>query len=576
MRALSLGVMNAQELFRIPLPGSRALEAIHAGLPRGTGESVFSNIQRALDLRCDVTDEELAQVPRTGPLLIVANHPFGGAEGIVLARVIGSVRGDVKLLANHLLGSIPELRDSLVLVDPFHPGATGENVRGLRHAMRHLHEGGALIIFPSGTVSHWQPGRIGATDPRWSACVARLARKAHASVLPVFFPGANGPLFQLAGLLHPSLRTALLPQALLDRRHTTIEMRVGKAIAFNRLSKFASDDALTAHLRRRTYVLAHRNAGAPRRERDVRANIAPAIPPETLEREIAALPGDALLSSNGDLDVFIAKREQLPNVLLEIGRLRELTFRAAGEGSGKARDLDTYDVFYRHLFIWNRATREIAGAYRLGLVDEIVARYGPSGLYTSTLFRYSARFFEAFGRCSIEMGRSFVRAEYQKSYAPLLLLWKGISAFVARNPRYCVLFGPASISNDFHPQSRALIASYLMQQAPAREVVPHVAPRRPFRARLDAEVRGEIEALDDLQELIAGIERGQRAVPVLLRQYLNLGGRVAALNVDKDFADALDALVLVDLRQTDAKTLDRYMGTTEYRAFAAHHAKAAL
>lgn len=598
--------MNAHDVFRIPVPGGAAIEAItrlreletiHAGLPRGTGETYFSSLQRALDLRCEVSSEDLEQVPRKGALLAVANHPFGAAEGIVLARTLGAVRDDVKLLANHLLGRIPDLRDTLILVDPFHPGATGENIRGLREAMRHLQSGGALIVFPAGTVSHWQPGRRGATDPEWSACVARLAHRSRAAVLPVFFPGANGPLFQLAGLLHPSLRTALLPQALLDRRHTTIEMRIGKSVPFARLVKFESDEALTAHLRRRTYALAHRAGGerlAASGEREAlgssrfffrspRAatrspvhNLAPAIPAETLAREINALPHDALLASNGELDVFLADRERIPNVLLEIGRLREVTFRAVGEGSGQTRDLDTFDTYYRHLFIWNRTTCEIAGAYRLGLVDEIVQRHGPAGLYTSTLFRYSARFFEAFAGCSIEMGRSFVRAEYQKSYAPLLLLWKGIGAFVARHPRYCVLFGPASISNDFHPQSRALIASYLTRQAIAATAAPHVAARRPFRAQLHPEIAGEIEALDDLQEMIGDIERGRRTVPVLLRQYLNLGGRVAALNVDRDFCDALDALVLVDLRQTDPKTLSRYMGAEESRLFTTVHAKAGL
>jgi putative hemolysin len=566
--------MNSTDIFHIPAPGGAAIGALtgldalsrtYARLPREEGEPFFSTLLRGFDLRCDVSDEDRARVPATGPLIVVANHPFGAAEGIVLAGILGTIRSDVKVMANHLLGRIPELHESLILVDPFHPGASASNIHGMRRALGHLQSGGLLIVFPAGAVSHWQPG-LGVSDPPWSTAVARLARRTKATVLPVFFPGSNGPLFQLAGLVHPALRTALIPKALLDRRHTTMEMRIGSAIPAVRFGRFEGDEALTAHLRRLTYVLAHREARKPRVDRKPRLPIAPAIPAATLANEIASL---SVLASSGDLDVIIATRHEIPNTLLEIGRLREITFREVGEGSGRARDLDTYDAFYRHLFVWNRVTQELVGAYRLGLVDEIVERYGPSGLYTSTLFRYSARFFEAIGRASIEMGRSFVRPEYQKSYAPLLLLWKGIGAFVSRNPRYCVLFGPASISNDFHPQSRGLLARYLMGQTAAADVAPFVTPRRPFRARPSAD--GEVEALEDVQEMIALIEAGQRTVPVLLRQYLSLGGRVAALNVDPEFSEVLDALVLVDLRRTDGKTLARYMGAEEYRAFRGHH-----
>ncbi|MBV9495157.1 MAG: lysophospholipid acyltransferase family protein [Acidobacteria bacterium] len=574
--------MNSTDIFHVPAPGGAAIGAItgldslsraYARIPRREDEPFFQSVQRAFDLRCEVSDGDRARIPASGPVIVVANHPFGAAEGIVLASILGGIRSDVKVMANHLLGRIPEFHETLILVDPFNPGANASNIQGMRRALAHLHGGGMLIVFPAGAVSHWQPRHRGIADPPWSPAVARLARKTKASVLPVYFPGSNGPLFQLAGLVHPTLRTALLPKALLDRRHTTIEMRIGSAIPSVRLARFDSDEAMTAHLRRLTYVLAHRQAQTPRVDRTARQPIAPAIARETLAGEIASLPANAHLAANGDLEVFLATADQIPNVLLEIGRLREITFRGAGEGSGKARDLDSYDAFYRHLFVWNRATNELVGAYRLGLVDEIVERYGSAGLYTSTLFRYSSRFFEAVGRASVEMGRSFVRPEYQKSFSPLLLLWKGIGAFVSRNPKYCVLFGPASISNDFHPQSRGLLARYLMERTAAPEIAPFVTPRRRFRQRPDAMVDGEIAALEDLQEMIAGIEAGQRTVPVLLRQYLSLGGRVAALNVDPDFSEVLDALVLVDLRRTDEKTLGRYMGNAEMKAFRALHGR---
>lgn len=556
------------------LSGLHELSRIYSSLPRNEDESFFEIVRRELGLACDVTADDLARIPRTGPVVVVANHPFGAAEGIVLARVLGIVRPDVRLLANHLLGRIPELREELILVDPFHPGASSANVSGMRRAIAHVARGGMLATFPAGAVSHLQLDRMSVSDPEWSVSIARLVRRTRATVLPVFFPGANGPLFQLAGLLHPTMRTALLAHALLDRRHTRIEMRIGRPIAFPRLAPIERDEEMITHLRRRTYILAnrtHSTATQKLRPHVRSAPIAPACPTETLAREVSALPPESLLTASGELDAFIAEAREIPNVLREIGRLREITFRAVGEGSGNAADLDAFDAFYSHLFLWNREKRELAGAYRIGVVDPIVRRYGVSGLYTSTLFRYSPLFFKALGANAVELGRSWVRMEYQKSYAPLLLLWKGISTFVAKHPDACVLFGPASISNEYSSRSRALLARYLLGAAGARELMPHVTPRAPFRPRLDARNLEPASDVDELQELLREIEAGQRAIPVLLRQYLNLGGRVAALNVDKHFSDVLDALVIVDLRTTPEKTLARYMTAEGARGFLAHH-----
>ncbi|MBV8518961.1 MAG: lysophospholipid acyltransferase family protein [Acidobacteria bacterium] len=556
------------------LTGVHTLSRFYDTLPREQATPFLETVRRELGLACTVSDDDLARIPRTGPVVVVANHPFGAAEGIVLARILGSVRTDVRVLANQLLGRIPELRDDFILVDPFHATPNATNIRGLRHALAHVARGGMLAVFPAGTVSHLQLDRMTVDDARWSPNIARLVRRTKATVLPVYFPGTNGPLFQLAGLLHPALRTALLPHALLDRRHTRMEMRIGRPIEWSRLAHLDDDDALILHLRRRTYVLRHRDAHAPHnaaaqhdavpKPRGPRAPIAPPRPSRMLAREVSALPA---LASSGALDVFVASADRIPNVLQEIGRLRELTFRDAGEGTGNASDLDAFDSYYQHLFLWNRDREEVAGAYRLGVVAPILGKYGIGGLYTSTLFRYKAEFFRQLGRNAVELGRSWIRAEYQKSYAPLLLLWKGIGAFVVANPDACVLFGPASISNEYEASSRALMARYLTDDVHARDLAAHVRPRAPFR--LPACERAA--DFDELQELLLEIENGRRGVPVLLRQYLNIGARVAALNVDRNFSDVLDALVVVDLRTTPDKTLARYLTAEGARAFRAHH-----
>jgi len=556
------------------ITGLRALSRFYDTLPREEGLPFLETVRRGLDLACDVADEDLARIPRSGPVVVVANHPFGAAEGIVLARLLGAVRKDARVLANHILGRIPELRDELILVDPFHPGSAGTNVSGLRRAIAHVARGGMLATFPSGTVSHLQIDRMTVSDPEWSPTIARVVRKTKATVLPIYFPGANGPLFQLAGLVHPSLRTALLPHALLDRRHTRIEVRIGRPIAWSRLSHIESDEELIEHLRRRAYILRHRGAVTHVKNRlpKPQARIAPARPSQTLAREVDALPPSALLASNGELDVMISTADRIPNLLQEIGRLREVTFRGVGEGSGKAIDLDVHDSYYQHLFLWNREAKEVAGAYRLGIVEPILRRYGIAGLYTSNLFHYKPEFFARLGHNAVEMGRSWIRAEYQKSYAPLLLLWKGIGGFVVKNPDRCVLFGPASISSEYTDRSRALLANYLMSEAAAGELARCVRPRAPLPARAtklrDLE---RVADFDDLQETLQEIENGRRGVPVLLRQYLNIGGRIAGMNVDRDFSDVLDALVVVDLRTASEKTLARYLTPEGARAFLAHH-----
>jgi putative hemolysin len=266
----------------------------------------------------------------------------------------------------------------------------------------------------------------------------------------------------------------------------------------------------------------------------------------------------------------------MPWCLQEIGRLRELTFRAAGEGTGKASDIDLFDTYYLHLFVWDAKAEAIVGAYRMGLADEILARYGKRGLYTQSLFKYGARALRTLNP-AIELGRSFVRAEYQRNFAPLLLLWRGIGRWVARSPRYAVLFGPVSISNSYESESRRLIVDYLKANSVETGLARHVKPRRPFRAGKPADA--ELSALGDIEELSRAVERiepDHKGVPILLKHYLRLGGRVLGFNTDEQFGDALDGLILVDLRASDPRMLARYMGEEGAAGFLAYHRAGAL
>jgi len=549
------------------------------------GRGFPERVLNFLAVQTNLAADELANIPRSGPVVVVANHPFGAIEGMVLAKIFQELRGDMRVLANNLLARIPECRDFMFFVNPFGgTAAARQNIAALKQSIHWLQQGGMLVTFPAGEVARLDLRARRVEEAPWNVNIARIVRRTQATVVPVFIAGENGPLFHAAGLLHPGLRTALLPQEFLNKRNTTIRVRLGKPLAFDKLARFADDTQLIQYLRVKTEALAHRPESFQALEKPAfhfskpwkksAAPVAPAAAPAALRRDIAALPSDALILAQDKLQVFCARAEALPAVLPEIGRLRELTFRAVGEGTGRARDLDRFDVFYQHLFIWNAEAGELVGAYRLGATDEIVPRYGARGLYTNTLFKFQPQLLQRLTP-ALELGRSFVRPEYQRDYLPLLLLWKGICHYVAQHPQYRFLFGPVSISNDYRPVSRHLLSQHFPRAPHTPELARWVAPRHPlrpgFRAagpRLPAELEGDLQTL---AELIEDIENG-RGLPVLLRQYLKLGGEVLAFNVDPAFNNALDALIVVDLVRADAKAIGRYMGGVEHhKKYCARH-----
>ena len=263
--------------------------------------------------------------------------------------------------------------------------------------------------------------------------------------------------------------------------------------------------------------------------------------------------------------VYLAAASEIPAVLAEIGRLREITFRAAGEGTGKSTDLDRFDAHYLHLFVWSEKNQEVAGAYRLATTDSAKRH----GLYTATLFHYGDEFLDCIGP-ALELGRSFVQPRYQRSFSPLLLLWKGIGKFVAQNPRYKALFGPVSISNRYQSISRQLMVSFLERTALLKDWARLVSVPSPFTAPRSSQLPQAGFDIEDLSDVVSDIEPARSGVPILLRQYLKLGGKLLGFKVDANFSNALDGLILVDLTKTDPKLLERYLGKSESAAFLAH------
>lgn len=559
----------------------KQLDKVYQSLAPSQDEQDFlRQVFESLNINYQVAQEELDRIPKTGPLVVVANHPFGAIEGIIMAAMLRQVRPDVKIMANFILKRIPEIRDLFIAVNPFGgKAATHTNVGPMKEALRWLRQDGLLVVFPAGEVAHKGLGQKQAYDPAWSPSIGRLIQLSQAPVQSVYFSGHNSPLFQTLGMIHPRLRTAMLPRELINKANTTIPIRIGKPMAHNKLRDLGDGQALIDYLRLRTYMLKNAGTGSVASDTDANevaladTNIVQPVPVCDLINDIDKLPAKQCLVDTG-MQVFYAYASQVPNVIREIGRLREVSFRQVGEGTGKALDLDFYDDYYVHLFIWNPDKKEIVGAYRLGEADKILQRQGLVGLYSHSLFKYSHKLLKELNP-ALELGRSFVRPEYQRSFAPLMLLWKGIGQYVARHPHYRKLFGPVSISSDYQPTSQRLLVDFLKANNSQPHLARMVKPRRKFKAQAikASQVHKQLTDPDGVSNLIAEIEEDAKGIPILIKQYLKLGGQILEFNVDAQFNNALDGLIMVDLLETEPKILAKYMGKDGVEQFHAFHGK---
>jgi putative hemolysin len=501
---------------------------------RGNG-SIHERVLAELELRLEATGN-LHDIPKQGPLVVVANHPFGIVEGPTLGALLDRVRPDVMFVTNSLLAQLPELRSRIFAVNPF-GDAAHENTAAIRHALRHLRQGGALVVFPAGEVSAMRApwGLVG--DASWQPMAARLAIRTGAKVVPVHFAGRNRGRFQLAGLVHPKLRTMMLPSEMLSRRRKTVRLAVGPPVE---AARHRNAEEFTRQLRAVTYAL-------PKQQ-----PVAPSPGKAALSDEISRL---APAFEAGAYQVYLEPAARIPVALEEIARLREITFRSVGEGTGRAKDLDEFDSRYWHIFVWHREAQEIAGAYRVADVAEA------GRVYCETLFRFP-RQWNGIASRGAELGRSFIRDNYQRDFLPLLLLWKGIGRFVLDRPHIRYLFGPVSVSANYTPAARALIASFFEWRS-------GILPRNPLTLALWRPWRGERD-FDLLGKQVSQLEPEGRGLPVLLRQYVNLGGEILCMNLDSHFGNSLDGLVLLDLQRVPPRMMERYFGAEGVRRYSAN------
>ncbi len=288
------------------------------------------------------------------------------------------------------------------------------------------------------------------------------------------------------------------------------------------------------------------------------ALIAP-IPKVLLQAEISTLSQNCLLLKRGKFEVYLAPASLIPNVLKEIGRLRELTFRAAGEGTGKRLDIDHYDKYYQNLFIWDTTEQRIVGGYRLGAGTSIFEAYGVDGFYINSLFNIKKGFIKTLQK-SVELGRSYIVPDYQKNHFPLFLLWRGILTFLNQNPNYRYLIGPVSISKDYSEISRSMIIAFVKRYCFDHKNARYFEARTPYKPIVnEIEIEDQITQFDgklkNLETFLESIEQINIRVPILLKQYSRQNAKFISFNIDPNFSNALDGLMLLDLKNVPKETL---------------------
>lgn len=532
------------------------------------GVEFVDEILRLVGVKVDIRESDLKNIPTDGAFIALANHPYGGIEGLLLIKILCTIRPDAKVMANFLLKKIPNLSDFFVAVNPFENIDHSSSISGIKSTLRLLSGGTPIGIFPAGEVSTFKIGQQQVTDKLWHPVVGKLISKSKSPVLPIYFHGNNGLLFNIISLIHPTLRTAKLPSELFNKKGHTIKVRIGKPIAFNDIPENDNVNKTLAFLRAKTYAI---GAGLENDKKIFsRANlfkinkkvedIIPSVEIEVLEKEISELEKGYKVWVEKNYEVYITPATLIPNIIKEIGRLREITFREVGEGTNKSIDIDGYDIYYNHLFIWDIEAKMIVGAYRIGKGDEIFYSYGKKGFYTAELFKIKSQFGEVL-RKSLELGRSWIRKEYQQKPLPLFLLWKGILRFLMDNPQYSYLIGPVSISNSFSNFSKSLMVNFIYRHHFDHEMAQMVKPRKRFKvdfSKIDADIlTANNNSLKNLDSLISEIESPHIKVPVLLRQYIALNAKIICFNIDPKFSDSLDGFLVLDIKNIPQDMLEK-------------------
>lgn len=531
------------------------------------GLDFINAILNELNIDFEIPEDDLKRLPKEGAFITVSNHPLGGMDGVLLLKLMLEQRPDYKVLSSFILQRIEPLKPFLIPVNNFDnkkdfPSSLG----GIKEALTHLNGGKPLGVFPAGEVSTYREGKL-IVDRTWDPVALKLIYKAKLPIVPIYFHAKNSRIFYLLSKIHPILRTASLPSEAISKRKRKIIVRIGKPVSVKDQESFADYNLLGEFLRKKTYILAktfekkkdfHLSKLKPRKQKF--KTIIPPVAVEKLEKDIEnLLKKSKLLFEKNDYQCFLSEAKEMPAILKEISRLREVTFRQVGEGTGKEFDLDKYDKYYQHLFLWDKKNKKIAGAYRMGMGREIFDKSGIKGFYLSELFDFDPELFEMMSK-SIEMGRAFVVPEYQQKAFPLFLLWRGIMHTVLRHPEHEFLIGPVSISNRFSDFSKSLLIEFMKSYFYDAYTAQFVSPKKAFKIRLKEKDKKFIfqtagNNLGKFDKLIDELEPGTLKIPVLLKKYIKQNARLISFNVDPNFNDAIDGLMYIKISDLPEETV---------------------
>ncbi len=527
----------------------------------------LNGILDEMEIKFEIPEEDLKRLPKDGAYITISNHPLGGIDGILLLKLMLEREPNFKIIANFLLHRIVPLKKYIMPVNPFenHKDAKS-SVVGIKETLRHLSDGKPLGIFPAGEVSTYKDGKL-VVDKPWEEGALKLIRKAKVPVVPIYFHAKNSKLFYWLSKIDDTLRTAKLPSELLTQKDRVIKVRIGKPISVNEQNEIESFEEYSEFLRKKTYMLANpfekdtklidtASLKIPKAPKKIAT---PANETKMIAEVDALRNSDCRLLQSKNYEVFFATAKSIPNILHEIGRLREITFREVGEGTNESIDLDEYDQYYHHMFLWDDETKKIAGAYRMGLGAEIYPKYGIEGFYLTDLFRFEQELHDMMHK-SIEMGRAFIIREYQQKPMPLFLLWKGIIHTTLRYPEHKYLLGGVSISNQFSDFSKSLMIEFMKSNYYDPYIAQYIHPKKAYKVKLkDADkdfIFDEAESdLNKFDKIIDELEPGNLRLPVLIKKYIKQNARVVAFNVDPLFNNAVDGLMYIRIADIPESTM---------------------
>lgn len=523
-----------------------------------TGIEFIEELFDELEISYKISSKDREKIPSEGKLIIVANHPLGGLDGLILLKLINEVRSDVKVLANDVLQNIKNLNEFFLPFDLLSKKEVRKNYEMIADALK---KENAIIIFPAGEVSRFSIIK-GIKDKKWNKGAVYFADKFQAPVLPIYIKGRNSILFYLTSLLNKKFSMFLLPYELFNKKNKTFDIKIGHPIspkAFN--TKYQKTDFLTKSLKKHLYLIAKNKKGIFETEKNI-------IHPVSTKNLRKQLFSNTLIGETSDgKKIFIVEYERGKDVLREISRLRELTFRKVGEGTGAKKDTDEFDRYYKHIVLWDDVNLEIVGSYRFAEGTMILNNFGTQGFYTSTLFEFNNEIIPILYN-SIELGRSFVQSKYWNSLA-LDYLWQGIGKYLSYKKDIRYLFGPVSLSNNYSSEAKELIIQFYSKWFPPKK--NYVNSKNPFTTSESSlinfnKIFNNGDYNKELLILKNQLNNLGYAIPILFKQYADLcipgGVQFLAYNIDINFSNCIDALVLLDLSFLKENKRKRYIGNT--------------